>query len=144
MNENQNSGYERLENQISWYDTNSLQAQKKYKWLKVTEIFSAALIPFSVSHSPIFAGLLGVVVVVLEGIQHLYQFQRDWVTFRTACESLRHEKYLYLARTGPYDFENENDALKELALRTESLISQEHSKWNVTRERAQEKKDQKP
>jgi hypothetical protein len=36
-------------------------------------------------------------MVVLEGTQHLYQFQEHWITYRCTAEALKHQGYLYLA-----------------------------------------------
>lgn len=54
-------------------------------------------------HSPVWVtGGLAAVIVVLEGAQHLYQFQEHWITYRSTAEALKHEHYLYLAQAGPY------------------------------------------
>ena len=65
----------RLEDQIEWYDQKSLYSQRWYKGIKVMEILAAALIPLaSASVAPSWiSGVLGVFVVVLEGLQHLNQ-----------------------------------------------------------------------
>ncbi len=43
------------------------------------------------------AGGLAAVIVVLEGVQHLYQFQERWITYCSTAEALKHERYLYWA-----------------------------------------------
>jgi hypothetical protein len=95
--------WERLENQISWYDRRSGQNQSRYKWLKLLEIaVAASLLVVAAVHSPVWVtGGLAAVVVVLEGAQHLFQFQQNWITYRSTAEALRHERYLYLAHGGP-------------------------------------------
>lgn len=45
---------------------------------------------------------LAAAIVVFEGAQHLYQLQEDWISYRSTAEALKHERYLYLARAGPY------------------------------------------
>ena len=126
---------ERLEDQIAWYDSKSTHNQRMFKWLKVTEIGAAAFIPFSAGMGmPVLVtGGLGVLVTVLEGLQHLNQYQHDWITYRSTCESLKHEKYLYLAKAGPYAAAADPHAL--LAERVESLVSQEHAKWAAGQEK---------
>lgn len=129
---------ERLEEQIGWYDKRSLYNQRWFKGLKVIEMVSAALIPFAAGFgapAP-FTGGLGVLVVILEGLQSLNQYQHNWITYRSTCESLEHEKYLYLAQAGPYQAAEDAHAL--LAERIEGLISQENAKWVSGRERATE------
>lgn len=125
---------ERLEDQIGWYDRKSLDAQQTYKRIKVAEIVSAALIPFLAAlqgpyapYSGWVAGALGIVVTVLEGLLQLNQYQHNWISYRSICEGLKHEKYLYLAQAGPYGAAANPRAL--LAERIESQVSQENAKW---------------
>ena len=73
------------------------------------------------------AGALGAVIVVLEGLQQLFQFQQNWISYRTTAEALKHEKFLYLASAGPYREADSPDAT--LAERVESLVSQETGAW---------------
>ena len=49
---------------------------------------------------------MGVAIVIIEGLQQLCQFHANWTSYRT-CEALRHEKYLFLARSGPYHLPEE-------------------------------------
>jgi hypothetical protein len=120
--------WERLEDQISWYDRKSGDNQRRYKWLKLLELAVAASLPVVAGlDSPVWVtGGLAAVIVVLEGSQHLYQFQEHWITYRSTAEALKHERYLYLAKAGPYVSE---DRHSQLAERLEGLVSQEHAKW---------------
>ena len=70
---------ERMEGQIKWYSEKSTWNQDWFKKLKVTEVIAAALIPFAAGlHAPaVLTGFLGVVVVVLESMQSIYQFQSN-------------------------------------------------------------------
>lgn len=133
---------ERLENQIKWYDRKSNRAQRLYKGLKVVAIGSAALIPFlaGIHAAEWLIGGLGVVIVILEGIQQLNQYQHNWITYRSTCEYLKHEKYLFAAKAGPY--EKAENALTLLAERVESLVSQEHAKWVSSQKSDKEKQKQ--
>jgi uncharacterized protein DUF4231 len=120
---------ERLENQIGWYNDRSNFSQRIYKTLKFGTLCAAAFIPFSAGLQ-LRAGItggLGVLVVVLEGLQQLGQYDHNWISYRSTCEALKHEKFLYLAKAGPYA--TAEDAHTLLAERIESLVSQEHAKW---------------
>lgn len=123
----------RLNDQIAWYDAKSASNQRWYKSVKVLEIVAAAVIPLSiVFETPTgVAAVLGVVIVVAEGVQHVFQYHHNWITYRSTAEALKHEKYLYAASAGPYVDPQTADIL--LAERVESLVSQEHSKWVSTR-----------
>ncbi len=122
---------ERLEDQIAWYDRKSLTNQHTFKRIKVVEIAAAALIPFlSAFNLPkitLVTGGLGVLITILEGLLHLNQYQQNWVAYRSTCESLKHEKYVYLGKAAPYAASPDPHAL--LAERIESLVSQEDAKW---------------
>jgi hypothetical protein len=131
----ENPTIQRLEDQIDWYDRKSNINQKFFHWLKIIEIIIAAFIPFlsGISAPAILTGSAGVLIVVLEGLQHLFQFQYNWIAYRSTCENLKHEKYLWLAKSGPYADAENPDVL--LADRIESLISQEHAKWIAGQEK---------
>ena len=122
---------DRLEDQIGWYDRKSISNQRMYKRIKMMEIVAAAVIPFLGALNPPrvgwWTGGLGVLITVLEGMLHLNQYQQNWIAYRSTCESLKHEKYVYLAKASPYAGVGDPRAL--LAERVESLVSQEHAKW---------------
>jgi len=122
---------DRLDDQIAWYDRKSGVNQRSFKLIKVVEICSAALIPLVAAlnppHALLVTGGLGAVITVLEGLVQLNQYQQNWIAYRSTCESLKHEKYVYLGKASPYS--NAADPHALLAERIESLVSQEHAKW---------------
>ena len=98
---------ERLDDQIGWYDRKSQTAQRRYKILKLAQVIIAALIPLASALSIPGAqfkwvpAILGLLVLVIEAIQQLNQDQQNWIAYRSTCEALKHEKYLYLAAADP-------------------------------------------
>jgi hypothetical protein len=128
--------WDRLEDQLDWYDRKSLAAQRMYKRLKVLQLIFAAAVPVAAAAGAPgwITAALGGVVLVLEGLQQLGQYQQNWITYRSTCESLKHEKYLYLAQAGPYT--EPASANRALAERLEGLVSQEHAKWISARDEA--------
>jgi hypothetical protein len=133
---------ERLDDQICWYDRRSGTNQRRYKVLKIVVIVLAALIPLlsgiqppfmSVSGVPAWIfGVMGAAIAVIESIQQLNQYYGNWISYRSTCEALKHEKYLYLGNAGPYAAAGDRHAL--LAERVESLVSQENAKWASAQE----------
>jgi len=123
----------RLDDQISWYSKKSQFNQKWFKRLKILEIASAAIIPFlaglgpDIPHYQIVIGALGVIIAVSAGISSVYKFHENWIEYRTTAETLKHEKYLYLAKCPPYEM---NDSFEKLVQRAESIISKENTQWS--------------
>ncbi len=126
--------WERLEDQIRWYDRKSRAAQRSYKWVKVIELVVAASVPplAALEVSTAVVSIVASLVVVLEGLQHLFQWNEHWIAYRSTCEALKHERYLYLAHAGPYAAASDPRTL--LAERVEGLVSQEHAKWTSTQQ----------
>jgi len=125
----------RLDDQIAWYDRKSLWSQRWYKRLRMAEFVAAALIPFlaaylapELSTTKVVIGLLGVTIAVITATLGLYQFQEHWIEYRTTCESLKKEKYLFLTSSEPYTGDSP-DRLRLLVERVETLISKENTNW---------------
>lgn len=131
--------WERLQDQIAWYGAKSSICQRRFKLLKVCQIVTAAAIPVAAGASaPAWlVGGAGALIVVLEGLQQLEQYQQNWTSYRSTCEQLKHEQFLFLATAGPYADTPHPDLL--LAERIESLVSQEHAAWVSNREEADKK-----
>ena len=132
--EEPDSGYPRLETQIGWYDAKSQRAQFLYKRVKLVEFVCGALVPLMANIHGTVTAILGAIVIVLEGLQQLNQWHHNWITYRSTCEALRHEKYSYMARSGAYDGLGPTSAKKTLVERIEGLISTEHAKWTSRQE----------
>lgn len=135
---------ERLEKQIDWYDTKSQNNQQWFKSLRIAEIVCAAIIPFlagmseSIPFSQIIIGALGVVIAICAGLSALNKYQENWLTYRTTCETLRHEKYLFLTGSKPYDGDG---AFNQFVERIEGLISKENTQWSrITSEKSHDKR----
>jgi hypothetical protein len=134
--------FARLQDQLSWYSQKSREARKAFKRIKVTEIVAAALIPFLTGHvtGQVWPGVsyviggLGVLITVLEGLLHLNQYQENWSSYRATSESLKHEKFMFLAKAGPYA--NAVDPRVALAERIEAVMAQENSQWVATVQKA--------
>jgi hypothetical protein len=78
----------------------------------------------------VWVAVLGAVLQVLEGVQQLSQWQTNWVLYRSPAEALKRERFLHVARAGPY---SPADRHRVLAERIEGLASQEHARWTQAR-----------
>ncbi|MFH1095921.1 MAG: DUF4231 domain-containing protein [Candidatus Desantisbacteria bacterium] len=124
---------QRLEYQINWYSQKSQYNQTWFKRLRLSEIISATFIPFlsgmgdKVPCGPWLIGGLGVFIAVAAASGSLFKFHENWIQYRTTAEQLKHEKFLYLTGTKPYESEDKFSALVQ---RIEGLISKENSSWS--------------
>ena len=124
---------ERVDGQIEWYDRKSAMNQRWFRWLRIVEIVAAASIPLLVGYADsiiefkVVVGILGLLIAVIAGVLGLYQFQENWTGYRTTCEALKQEKYLFLTKTQPYD---QGDSFALFVQRVENFISKEHSTWS--------------
>jgi hypothetical protein len=124
----------RLEAQISWYDSNSDKNKRRFIGFRCTEIAAAVTVPILIGYIARFgpwlelvAGFLSLLVALIAGLLALFRFQEIWIQYRSTCETLRHEKYLFLTKAEPY---NCDEPFPLLVRRTEALISKEHTAWS--------------
>jgi hypothetical protein len=136
----------RLNDQLDWYDKKSGDNQRRYKQIKVAQLILAGSIPVFALVDGLWGrwvtAILGASVAILEGLQQLGQYNNLWVTYRATAEQLKHEKYLFLAKSGPYSGLKEEEALRLLAERVEERVSTEHAKWVSERSQQDEKQEQ--
>jgi hypothetical protein len=124
------SGYPRLEDQLGWYDRKAVSSQRNFKRVRLLQVALTAVIPgLAVYHQEDATAAIAVLLLVLEAMQHMNQWQSNWISYRGTCETLKHEKYVYLGRVGPYDGLGDGEARKTLVARVESIVGNENSKW---------------
>ena len=136
----------RLDPQINWYDKKSMEAQKAYKIFQITEIVLASIIPLLTGYSnvhfsiPIIVGIFGAVIAIIESLTKLYKFHENWIQYRSTCELLKYQKYLYLTNSSPYNEEEETKG--NIFIRNvESIISSENNQWKtINSEKSSKKK----
>lgn len=121
----------RLDKKIDWYNKKSLMNQKYYKGLQIYQIIASVLIPVLIHYAyigplKIITSLIGASIAAVSAINGLLKLQENWLEYRTTCEALKHEKYLFLTGTEPY---NIKDSFPLLVERVESLITKENTHW---------------
>jgi Protein of unknown function (DUF4231) len=138
----QHPAWVRLNDQLGWYDHKSALNQERYKQLQAAQIILATSIPvFSLigdDRGRWITAILGASVAILAGLQQLGNYNDLWTTYRATAEQLKHEKFLFLARSGPYRSLQEQEALRLLAERVEERVSTEHAKWVSERSHQQQ------
>jgi len=124
---------QRLDNQIKWYSKKSSQYKVWHNGLRLIEIVAAAIIPLlsgmdNLLYSNWIIGGLGMLIAITAATGSLFKFHENWIQYRATSEALKHEKYLFLGGSAPYDGDN---AFQVLVQRVEQLISKENSNWTV-------------
>ncbi|NTK29028.1 DUF4231 domain-containing protein [Enterococcus faecium] len=134
LNEEENEYFKnRVDNQIDWYDKKSEESKKLYKRCTYLILGSSAVIPFFAAltikpfWTKLFVSFLGIITTISQGIINLNDYNTNWIEYRTVCETLKKEKYMYLTRSGVY--QNEEERFNFFAERIESIISQENLNW---------------
>lgn len=131
---------ERLVSQMDWYDRKSSENKKKYKRIKRTESVIAALIPVVITfgafkviqendlgvYLQVIAALAGVALVIMNSFLELDEHYKLWKEYRVTCEMMRHERYMYMTRSEPYD---EGDAFPLLVEKIEAILNSETQRW---------------
>ena len=105
-----------------------------YKIFSLVEIVVAAIVPFfagltklnTAGFIPILTGIFGVLVVILKGVEKLFRFQENWITYRTTVEQLKREKILFDTHTSPYDGP---DAFYKFVENFEAALQNENRIW---------------
>jgi hypothetical protein len=118
----------RANHQFAWYDRHAARARIGYWIIKIIQLFLGASVPVVAGlHAPAaLTGSLGALIVVLEGIQQLFQFHENWIRYRLTATSLAREKNMFDARVGDYA---SGQPVALLALRIENITSTEASAW---------------
>jgi hypothetical protein len=120
---------ERLTQQIEYHSGASRRNRQFHKWLKAGEMLSAVAITYTawMTSLSVLTGGLGLLVMVLEGLQQLNRYQENWIRHRDTCEKLKREKHLFEAKAGPY--KSSDNVQKLLAERLEEIAANERSEW---------------
>lgn len=79
-------------------------------------------------------GIIGALIVIIEGFQHSFKFEQFWIAYRQAGYDLQGEKRLYETGAGPYENAAKPEAL--LATRTLNLTQQRVTTWASTIQKA--------
>jgi Protein of unknown function (DUF4231) len=147
------SGYLRLEKQIDWYDKKSGESKRRFQRLKTATLAISVSIPvvsglvllfpnLGGNRASVLTGVCGATIALLEGLQQLNQYHQNWISYRSTAEALKHEKFLYIGKAGPYASAKNPDSL--LTETVESLVSQEHAKWSSVQQQAEKKQPPPP
>lgn len=105
-----------------------------YLFLATAQLVLAASIPAVALISPdkslpMVNGLLGAALLVLQGIQQTFRFEKKWIQNRVAVRILKSDEQLYRERAGPYRDMTDEEARITLVERTEKFANLQNEQW---------------
>lgn len=122
----------RVDDQINYYDRQSLRSRKWQQSLTAVQIVAGGLVPIvagfstQIPYADWLMALLGLSVTCATAFLSLNKYQERSINFRLTCESMKHLKNFFLARVTPYKGE---EAFEQFVMDIEGLISKETSDW---------------
>ena len=125
---------DRVNGQLSWMSKKSASNKKLYLRYKLCVIIMSVSIPFLVtliSADPrvkYLVALVGVLIAIFEGILSLYEYQNNWVNYRSTAETLKRERYLFSTKTG--DYANVDKPFPLFVEKIETILGAENQNWS--------------
>jgi hypothetical protein len=123
---------DRIDERIGRCNRKANQARFFTLSLKAIQITLAGTIPILAlvnphASQPGVNGILGTLIVVIEGFQHSFKFEQFWIRYRQGAYELEGERSLYLAKAGPY--RDPQNAHVLFAERVDSAIQKHVGNW---------------
>ena len=129
----------RLDDQIKWYSKKSSHCKNWHDILSIISIIgtsSSALLSAASSSFPdiskiisIIAAIIAFLVTIVLSIDKLKKYQELHHQYRSTCEKLKQEKYLFITRSGEYNQLSEPSIEQLFIERCESIMSSETVNW---------------
>ncbi len=138
---------ERYQDQIDYYEDKAGYNQRIYRRMQWTLIVLAALTPVLIEldlNSVLgkgfghLAAMTSVAVAILTAALKTFKYQENWINYRTTCEALKKEKYLYNA--GLSDYQQSEDREAQFVDRVEALLARENTLWLSVQKKKEDKK----
>jgi len=123
----------RLEDQIDWYSQKSVKCQNYYKMAEGLQYCLALLLaPLgyfvdSCIYVKYIIAVIGIIIAGLNFFESMNNYHENWISYRSTCEILKHEKMLFATKSGSYA--DSDTPFTDLVERVESIISSENIDW---------------
>lgn len=102
--------------QFAYFSRGARLNRIAYQASKIAAIIVAAAVTIcaALSVTAWVTASLGGIVVVIQGLQQLFQWQMNWITARQSSETMRQHGLAYAAGMAPYDGPDRRERLSEL------------------------------
>lgn len=136
----QNYIYNRLINQIIWYDKQAIKKQAMFKRLTIISTISTAIIPilslieqYDIKIISIITKILISIAstgsAVLLSILYLCEYRNLWIEYRSSCEILKSILHRYFTQTNEFKTTDNNKRFKLLVSICEEYMTKEFQTW---------------
>lgn len=138
---------DRYYDQVNWYDRKSVWNQVWYKRLQWGLIVFSSITPILIAIDALdkkttwltaIPLITATLVAIFTSAIKTFNFQENWLSYRTTCETLRKELFLYEAGIGSYARTEDKESL--FVEHVENLISRENTLWYETQKSQEENK----
>jgi len=120
-----------FEDQLDWYEGRAKSFKSRSRWIDMLIIVAGALIAALPSLRAVLGGgidyllvVLGVAIVVGQGMQRVYRYAETWPEYRHAAERMKRERRLFVHAAGPYTSAEADDGALYIE-RLESIMAEE-------------------
>lgn len=123
--------WQQMEAHFRWYDRSATRSRYGYQGLKILALVSGAAVTVlaAIGAPPGLTASLAAVVVVAEGVQQVFQFHANWISYRSTAETLRQHAFFFAAGIEPYD--DPSTRRRMLAALLRDLTSKENATWSA-------------
>lgn len=117
--------------QFATYSHGATANRVRYQVTRIVSLTAAAAVTVcaGLSAPPWVTASLGALIVVLEGLQQLFQWHENWIAYRQAAETMRQHAIDFVSGVAPYDSTDSNDRLSRLALLRRDVALRESGGW---------------
>jgi hypothetical protein len=122
--------WQEVRQRFAWYDRAANRNRWAYYAVKLVFLIGGAAVTVlaAISAPAMITAILAGAIVVIEGIQQLFRFHANWISYRATAETIRVHAFAYVAEVEPYDDGRNRrtrlaEFLRDLALRENSTWS---------------------
>ena len=138
---------ERVNDQINWYSGKTSRFKKYHNYINIFCLLVTSGTSLTIILQLLYENLsngililisiLTIIATVLLAVDKLYKFEELRINYRSTCEKLIQEKYVFLTVSGEYFNLAEKDRNNLFVQRCESIMTTEVGNWSQLNEKKQ-------
>ena len=117
--------------QFATYSREAATNRVRYQVTRIISLVAAAAVTVcaGLSAAPWVTASLGALIVVLEGLQQVFQWHENWIAYRQAAETMRQHAIDFVSGVAPYDSTDLGQRLAHLAVLRRDVALRESGGW---------------